>query len=75
MKTFQALDSNNDGKLSREELLIGYKKIMSAVEAETEVNRIMTCVDTNHSGHIDYSGKIKLIRICNCHYQSLTIAI
>ena len=56
LKTFQALDTNNDGKLSREELLIGYKKIMDAVEADHEVNKIMSCVDTNNSGHIDYSG-------------------
>jgi calcium-dependent protein kinase len=53
LKTFQALDLNNDGKLSKEELMIGtiiifliffsgYAKIMNAAEAEEEVNRIMS---------------------------------
>ncbi len=33
-------------------------KIMNAGEAEEEVNRIMSQVDKNNSGAIDYSGKI-----------------
>jgi len=41
LKTFKALDTNNDGVLSRQELLVGYSKIMSAPEAEEEVNKIM----------------------------------
>ena len=67
LKTFQSLDLNGDGKLSREELIIGtlayfgsnlgYQKMMNAAEAEDEVNRIMTQVDKNNSGAIDYSGK------------------
>jgi calcium-dependent protein kinase len=54
--TFQALDSNNDGKLSREELTAGYIKLMNPLEAEEEVNRIFLQVDKNNSGEIDYSG-------------------
>lgn len=57
LKSFQQLDSNGDGVLSREELLIGYKKIMGATEAEEEVNKIMAQVDKNNSGSIDYSGR------------------
>jgi calcium-dependent protein kinase len=34
MRTFQALDLNNDGMLSREELIIGYSKMMPFEEAE-----------------------------------------
>jgi calcium-dependent protein kinase len=57
LKTFQALDLNNDGQLTREELILGYKKIMNAVDAEEEVERIMKTVDTNNSGAIDYTGE------------------
>ncbi len=37
------------------------EKVMNEVEAEDEVNKIMTQVDKNNSGLIDYSGfKFKL---------------
>lgn len=44
--------------LSREELIIGYSKIMPFEEAETEVDKIMRYVDKNNSNAIDYTGKI-----------------
>lgn len=55
LKTFKALDLNNDGLLSREELLIGMKKMMDEESAEEEVKRIMGTIDTNHSDQIDFS--------------------
>lgn len=55
MKVFQSLDLNKDGKLSREELVIGYQKILNAGEAEEEVDKIMKAVDKNASGEIDYT--------------------
>lgn len=55
LKTFRALDLNSDGLLSKDELIEGYKKIMNAAEAEAEVERILKTVDSNNSGHIDYS--------------------
>lgn len=48
-----------DGKLSREELVNGYKNILNVGQeevAEEEVNRIMNAVDKNNSGSIDYTG-------------------
>ena len=41
MKTFQSLDKNGDGVLSKAELMEGYKKTMNEAEAEDEVNKIM----------------------------------
>ena len=53
-KAFKALDKNSDGKLSREELIEGYKKIYGEL-AEEEVDKILQRVDANGSGEIDYS--------------------
>ena len=77
LKTFQALDLNGDGQLTREELiagickqklskllylwLLGYKKIMNPETAETDVDNIMKAIDYNNSGAIDYSGKNEMI--------------
>jgi calcium-dependent protein kinase len=54
-KAFKALDKNSDGKLSRDELVEGYRSIYGDM-AEVEVDRILARVDANGSGEIDYSG-------------------
>lgn len=55
--TFMALDKNADGKLSREELIDGYMTIYGDKNiAEKEVNQIMSKVDADHNGFIEYSG-------------------
>mmetsp|Transcript_42606 Transcript_42606/g.40876 ORF Transcript_42606/g.40876 Transcript_42606/m.40876 type:complete len:86 (+) Transcript_42606:904-1161(+) len=51
---FSALDVNHDGKLSREELIEGYRKIYGEF-AEEEVDKIMKLADIDGSGEIDYS--------------------
>jgi calcium-dependent protein kinase len=53
--TFAQFDKNNDGKLSQEELLEGYKKIVGLHSATEETDMIMRNVDTDGSGYIDYS--------------------
>ena len=54
-ETFQKLDKNGDGVLSKEEIVEGYKGIMEDEEAIQEANRIFDAVDVNHSGSIDYT--------------------
>jgi calcium-dependent protein kinase len=52
---FQALDKNNDGKLSKQELLDGFIETMGQTAAEIEAERIMKTVDIDKNGCIDYS--------------------
>lgn len=46
---------NNDGKLSREELVNGFKETFGEIAAEEHVDKIMKMVDADGSGEIDYS--------------------
>jgi calcium-dependent protein kinase len=53
--TFLAIDTNRDGKLSREELRNEFLKTMCQEEAEFEVEKIFSQVDMDQNGFIDYS--------------------
>ncbi|CAD8124734.1 unnamed protein product [Paramecium sonneborni] len=56
LKTFQSLDKNNDGILSKEELIEGYNTIYQDKEkAEQEVIKILQLIDLNQSGQVDFS--------------------
>ena len=48
------MDTNGDGKLSREELICGFRETMGDL-AEAEVDRILAVADSDGSGEIDYS--------------------
>jgi calcium-dependent protein kinase len=71
-KAFKALDKNSDGKLSRDELVEGYRSIYGDM-AEVEVDRILARVDANGSGEIDYSGMTNVCltfsRMDRCYNQ------
>lgn len=54
-RAFKALDKNSDGKLSKQELIDGYRAIMGDAAAEEEVEKIMKVADADGSGEIDYS--------------------
>lgn len=80
-KAFKALDKNSDGKLSRDELIEGYRKIYGEL-AEEEVDKILARVDANGSGEIDYSGKkilnlswFALLEICLCFIEWIVATI
>lgn len=58
IKLFKALDQNNDGYISKDELAVGYRHFYGLKNAESLTNQIMSQIDTNHSGAIDYSGSL-----------------
>jgi len=68
---FKALDVDNNGKLSKEELLAGYKNIKGNLTKE-QLEEIFEIADADKSGQIDYSewvlaaaNKNKLLSIEN----------
>ena len=57
-KSFKAIDKNSDGKISKEELIEGYKKIykhMSEEDVVREAEKLFAIADADGSGEIDYS--------------------
>jgi calcium-dependent protein kinase len=55
LEMFQSLDTNGDGVLSSEEIYEGYRQTLGDVEARKEVDRIMTEIDIDKNGTIDYN--------------------
>ena len=57
MDTFRALDTNRDGVISLEELIVGLEKYLKIKRTECEIiaKKIFEKVDINASGSIDYS--------------------
>lgn len=56
MQTFKAIDKDNNGRLTKEEMIQGYQKIYGATQdVAAIVDRIFTMVDSNKSGEIDFS--------------------
>jgi calcium-dependent protein kinase len=56
--SFQALDRNSDGKITKEELLVGFKKIYSHLNEKDllkETERAFARADLDGDGFIDYS--------------------
>ena len=58
-KTFQSLDTNNDGMLSYEEIVDGYKKIFNSQNPEADAKNVFEMVGHDGSGFISYEEFIK----------------
>ena len=58
-ETFQAMDVDGDGRLSRQELVYVYRETVGAVAAEEEVKKIMQNADTDGNGYIDFTEFMK----------------
>ncbi|CAK86645.1 unnamed protein product (macronuclear) [Paramecium tetraurelia] len=56
IKAFQILDKDQNGILSKDELIEGYSQVLKDRElAIQEVNKILHIVDLNQSGQVDFS--------------------
>lgn len=54
-RVFKAFDKNGDGKLSMEEVKIGYIEHYGRVMGDDEIEKMFKSVDSDNSGFIDYS--------------------
>ena len=54
-EVFRAMDLNGDGKLSKEEIKIGYKEFFGKELADEEIDEMFARVDADGNGEIDYS--------------------
>ena len=54
-QSFQSIDKNNDGKISRSELMDKYLEIMDEKSAKETVEQVMKEVDSNSNGDIEFS--------------------
>lgn len=54
-KAFESLDTNGDGRLSREELIAGYSKTMTQEDAAFTVDTIMSRIDADGNGFIEFT--------------------
>ena len=59
IENFQKLDSNNDGKITKEELIEHYIKTMSKNEATVIVDKIFEVADRNKNGSIEFAEFIR----------------
>jgi calcium-dependent protein kinase len=53
-KTFVTLDTDHDGRLSRDELISGWNDVFGEAISVEEIDQIIESVDTDKSGFIEF---------------------
>ncbi|CAG9333125.1 unnamed protein product [Blepharisma stoltei] len=54
-EVFKILDTNGDGKLSKEELIESFKNQVINTDINIDINQVISNVDSDHSGFVDYN--------------------
>lgn len=57
-KSFRQIDINNDGRISKEELLLSYQKCGVSLNSQ-QLDNILIQIDNDHSGYVEYEEFIK----------------
>jgi calcium-dependent protein kinase len=70
-ESFQEVDTNSDGRLSQDELLMLYLRYTNKTQAKAAVKQILDEVDSDRSGFIDYS---EFLRACMDHEKVVSKA-
>lgn len=60
---FKVIDTNGDGKLSREEMIEGFKNAADIENIEEYIDKITREADTNHDGFIDLNEFLRQVSI------------
>lgn len=58
LATFQKFDKDKNGRLSKEEVMQGYKEVLGGNLTEQEIELMFEEIDSNNSGEIDFNGKL-----------------
>lgn len=59
VRIFKNIDSNGDGKITKEEMIVAIGKFYQVPDAEEEVNLIFENVDNDNNGFIEYEEYIR----------------
>lgn len=59
VKVFKNIDSNGDGRITKEELCVALSRIYNIADTEEEVEEIFKNVDNDNNGYIEYEELIR----------------
>jgi calcium-dependent protein kinase len=67
---FEAIDKNHDGRITKEELVTEYSKIMTVDEAQNIADDLLEKIDSGKDGKIDYT---EFLASCNERQKNISL--
>ena len=58
-KAFESFDSNNDGRLSHQEIIDGYVSVIQQGKVEKDIKKVIKKIDQDRSGFIEYEEFVR----------------